>query len=67
MPLSPPLSKMTVAQLEARIRIHESTAETFERKAEPGMAKEFREMAAKYRTELEGRPDYVREGVEVAR
>lgn len=64
MPLSPPLAKMTVEQLEARIRIHESTAETFEKKGEPGMAKEFREMASKYRTELEGRPEYVHQPLE---
>ena len=52
MPLSVPLAKMTTAQLEARIRIHLSTAEVFDRNNEPGMAKQFREMAEKYLAEL---------------
>jgi len=61
--LNTPLDKMTVEQLEARIRFHESTAEMFEEKSEPSMAKEFRGIAAKYRTELEKRPVVVKEDV----
>lgn len=55
--ISLPPAKMSPAQLEARIRIHESTAEYFKLKDESGMAREFMELARKYRTELNGRRD----------
>ncbi len=47
--------KMTVAQLVARTREHESTAAMFDNHGEPTMARKFRELAATYREELERR------------
>lgn len=43
------------AQLEARIRIHESTAAMYQEHEELGMAQKFRELAALYQHELERR------------
>lgn len=54
--ISPPLEKMTRDQLAARIDIHESMAANFAAHHEEGIAREFREIAAKYRTELDTRP-----------
>lgn len=50
--ISVPPQKMTVQQLESRVRFHESTAEMFARVGEERMAAEFRELAATYRREL---------------
>lgn len=47
---------LTRNELAARIGMHESTAENFAAHHEDGMAREFREMAAKYQTELNARP-----------
>jgi hypothetical protein len=52
MSLSTPLDKMTVEQLEARIRFHESTSALYEEYREPIMAQTFEEMADVYRKEL---------------
>lgn len=58
---SPP--DMTIDQLEARIRFHESTAEMFKERDLLNMAKKFSELAAVYRTELERRFQRMRKPV----
>ncbi|HUD74296.1 MAG TPA: hypothetical protein VMQ76_04420 [Terracidiphilus sp.] len=48
---------MTIDDLAARIRLHESAAKHFEQNGEPSMARRFRTLAAEYRADMERRPD----------
>lgn len=54
--ISDPPELMKVESLQARIRIHESTAAMYQEREELGMARKFRELADLYRRELEKRP-----------
>lgn len=55
--ISPQLKDMTVAQLQARIRIHESTAQMFDDNKEHSTAEAFRELAGMYAAELARRTE----------
>jgi hypothetical protein len=46
---------MSVSELEARVRMHESTAATMEQHYEPKCAEEFRALARFYGAELDRR------------
>jgi hypothetical protein len=50
---------MTVEKLEARIRFHQSTADMYRERDEPGMEVKFRDLAALYENELKRRPKAV--------
>ena len=54
------IEKMTIDQLQYRIDLHESTADVFEQKGYSRSAREFRQLAAGYRFEIQRRNGAVR-------
>ena len=53
--LRKPIEKMSSTELKGMISYHIGNAEIFEQFRESKMAREFRELAAKYQAELEKR------------
>ena len=49
--------QMSIKDLAARIRWHESFVHCFEDHGEPSTARKFQELADEYKAELERRPD----------